>query len=71
MPQKDIYALPNVTTPGRPVIFNAEICNGCNHCVEVCQIDVLRCLGEILHFHSQHLGQDMALAAGQLAELVL
>jgi NAD-dependent dihydropyrimidine dehydrogenase PreA subunit len=40
MAQKKINALPNITTPNTPVIFNPEICNGCNQCVEVCQIDV-------------------------------
>lgn len=35
-----IYAIPNVPTPSRPVIFNAEHCEGCNICVEVCQMDV-------------------------------
>ena len=23
-----------------PVNFNAEICNGCNKCIEVCQVDL-------------------------------
>ncbi|MBW1767153.1 MAG: ferredoxin family protein [Deltaproteobacteria bacterium] len=41
MTQKKVYALPNVSTPNRPVIFNAKECNGCNICVEVCQMDVL------------------------------
>jgi NAD-dependent dihydropyrimidine dehydrogenase PreA subunit len=31
-------------TPGDktffPVVFNSDICNGCNRCVEVCQVDV-------------------------------
>ena len=40
MAQDKIYAIPNVPTPNTPVIFNPDICNGCNHCVEVCQIDV-------------------------------
>ena len=40
MPQKKIYALPNIVTPNQPVIFNPEVCNGCNHCLEVCQVDV-------------------------------
>lgn len=39
--QKDkVYILPNVATPNRPVIRNPEICNGCNTCVDVCQVDV-------------------------------
>jgi NAD-dependent dihydropyrimidine dehydrogenase PreA subunit len=40
MPQKKIYAAPNVTTPHHPVIFDPEICIYCNTCVEVCQMDV-------------------------------
>jgi NAD-dependent dihydropyrimidine dehydrogenase PreA subunit len=35
-----VYILPNVATPNRPVIRNPEICNGCNTCVNICQIDV-------------------------------
>ena len=35
-----VYVLPNVATPNRPVIRNPEICNGCNTCVDVCQVDV-------------------------------
>jgi NAD-dependent dihydropyrimidine dehydrogenase PreA subunit len=35
-----VYAVPNVATPGRPAIFNPEICNGCNTCVEHCPMDV-------------------------------
>ncbi len=37
---KKVYLIPNITTPNRPVIRNPEICNGCNTCVEVCQVDV-------------------------------
>jgi NAD-dependent dihydropyrimidine dehydrogenase PreA subunit len=40
MAKGKVFALPNVITPNRPVIFNAEVCNGCNRCVEVCPIDV-------------------------------
>jgi NAD-dependent dihydropyrimidine dehydrogenase PreA subunit len=40
MAQKKIYAIPNIPTPNRPVIFNEERCNGCNRCIEVCQMDV-------------------------------
>jgi NAD-dependent dihydropyrimidine dehydrogenase PreA subunit len=35
-----VYIVPNVATPNRPVIRNPEICNGCNTCVNICQIDV-------------------------------
>ena len=41
MAVKKIYALPNWCTPSMPVIFDPDICNGCNQCVEVCQVDVL------------------------------
>jgi NAD-dependent dihydropyrimidine dehydrogenase PreA subunit len=40
MTQEKAYAVPNVPTPNAPVIFNPEICNGCNHCIEICPIDV-------------------------------
>jgi len=35
-----VYILPNVATPNRPVIRDPEICNGCNTCVDICQVDV-------------------------------
>ncbi|MFW9970930.1 MAG: ferredoxin family protein [Candidatus Odinarchaeota archaeon] len=36
---KKAYAIPE---PGisDPVTFNSEICNGCNRCMEVCQVDI-------------------------------
>ena len=40
MEKEKVFALPNVITPGKPVIFNPEKCTGCNRCVEVCPIDV-------------------------------
>jgi NAD-dependent dihydropyrimidine dehydrogenase PreA subunit len=40
MVQDKVYITPNVPTPGRPVIFNPDICTGCNECVEACQVDV-------------------------------
>jgi len=40
MAQGKVFALPNIQTPGKPVIFDPLKCNGCNHCVEVCQVDV-------------------------------
>jgi NAD-dependent dihydropyrimidine dehydrogenase PreA subunit len=36
----EIYAVPNLTTPNKPVVFNADVCSGCNRCVEVCVSDV-------------------------------
>jgi len=38
--KEKVYVLPNMATPNRPVIRNPEICNGCNTCVDVCQVDV-------------------------------
>jgi IS30 family transposase len=35
-----VYATPNPPTPGRPVIFNPDICDGCNTCVMVCVEDI-------------------------------
>lgn len=40
MAQEKVYAVPNVPAPNSPVIFDSDICNGCNQCVEVCEIDV-------------------------------
>jgi len=40
MADEKVVALPNVQTPNNPALFNPDICNGCNHCVEVCQVDV-------------------------------
>jgi NAD-dependent dihydropyrimidine dehydrogenase PreA subunit len=41
MPKQKVYAFPNWCTPSTPVLFNADICNGCNLCVDVCQVDIL------------------------------
>ena len=38
--KEKVYIIPNVATPNRPVIRNAKICNGCNTCVNICQVDV-------------------------------
>ena len=40
MPSKEVYALPNIISPSSPVIFDPVACNGCNQCVQVCQVDV-------------------------------
>jgi NAD-dependent dihydropyrimidine dehydrogenase PreA subunit len=37
---KKTCATGNAITPNKPVIFNADICNGCNSCVNICQVDV-------------------------------
>lgn len=36
----EVYATPNATTPGQPVVFDAAVCTGCNICVHVCLEDV-------------------------------
>ena len=41
MAERKVYAFPNRCTPSIPVIFDPEICNGCNMCVDVCQVDLL------------------------------
>jgi NAD-dependent dihydropyrimidine dehydrogenase PreA subunit len=37
--KKQPAAMPNIMTPNKPVTFT-EKCNGCNTCVETCQVDV-------------------------------
>jgi len=34
------YAVPNRPGPGRPVLFDPDICNGCNRCVDICPMEV-------------------------------
>ena len=40
MSKEKVYATPNLVAPHRPVIFNPDICDGCNRCVEACPMDV-------------------------------
>lgn len=40
MSEEKVYAVPNRPTPARPVLFNEELCAGCNRCVEICQMDI-------------------------------
>ena len=40
MPEK-VYVTPNLVTPNKPVVFNADACIHCNRCVEACPNDVL------------------------------
>jgi NAD-dependent dihydropyrimidine dehydrogenase PreA subunit len=32
---------PNPLMPGRSILIDSELCNGCNQCVDVCRTDVL------------------------------
>ena len=41
MTQEKVYMQPNRITPVNPVVFNEDVCNGCNRCVNVCMMDVL------------------------------
>ena len=41
MKQEKVYTWPNWHTPSLTVTFDEDICNGCNECVEACQVDVL------------------------------
>jgi NAD-dependent dihydropyrimidine dehydrogenase PreA subunit len=41
MAKDKTYMMPNLITPNKPVVFNEDICIGCNRCVEVCIMDVL------------------------------
>jgi NAD-dependent dihydropyrimidine dehydrogenase PreA subunit len=36
-----VYIVPNPPTPNRVLAFDAQFCNGCNLCVDVCPDDVL------------------------------
>lgn len=36
----EAYAIPNLPGPGRPVILNPDICDGCNLCVNICIMDI-------------------------------
>ncbi len=35
------YLVPNPVTPCKVIVFNEELCTGCNMCVEVCRTDVM------------------------------
>ena len=36
-----VYMVPNPPTPNRAAKFNAEICSGCQMCIEACPNDVM------------------------------
>ena len=39
--QDDIRMFPNIVTPNNPVVFDENVCSGCNNCVEMCVMDIL------------------------------
>lgn len=41
MDKNTLYATPNPPGPPRPVIFDPDVCLGCNSCIEICQMDVM------------------------------
>jgi NAD-dependent dihydropyrimidine dehydrogenase PreA subunit len=42
MNPEDIRIFPNIITPANPVIFDENVCNGCNACVEHCVMDIFQ-----------------------------
>jgi NAD-dependent dihydropyrimidine dehydrogenase PreA subunit len=38
---KKVYMIPNPFVPGRVVVIDPDLCNGCNACVEVCAPQVI------------------------------
>ncbi len=41
MKKEDMKVFPNRVTPNNPIIFNEDVCNGCNTCVELCVMDIM------------------------------
>lgn len=39
--ESKVYMVPNPPTPNAPVVFEPELCGGCNACSEVCPTGVL------------------------------
>ncbi len=37
----DVKMFPNVITPADPLVFDQDICTGCNQCVEYCVMDIM------------------------------
>lgn len=40
MMKKKAFAVPE-SAASNPLTFDPDICNGCNKCIEVCQVDIL------------------------------
>jgi NAD-dependent dihydropyrimidine dehydrogenase PreA subunit len=41
MSQDNVKIYPNIITPSNPIMFDANVCKGCNVCVEICVMDIL------------------------------
>ncbi|MBW1800924.1 MAG: ferredoxin family protein [Deltaproteobacteria bacterium] len=41
MSEKNVYMMPNLITPNKPIVIDEKVCNGCNRCVKNCMMDVL------------------------------
>ena len=37
----EAYAAPNPAIPTHPIVFNEEVCTGCNQCLETCRSDTM------------------------------
>jgi Ferredoxin len=35
------YLVPNPVTPNAAIVFDPEVCDGCNKCIDFCRTDVL------------------------------
>jgi NAD-dependent dihydropyrimidine dehydrogenase PreA subunit len=40
MSEENVRMFPNLVTPNNPVIFDENVCIGCNHCVDLCVMDI-------------------------------
>ena len=40
MSDSKTYAVPNAVTPSNCISFDEAVCNGCNRCIQQCQMDV-------------------------------
>ena len=41
MAEKEYTLYPNPITPNSAILFDEELCNGCNRCIDFCRTDVL------------------------------
>jgi NAD-dependent dihydropyrimidine dehydrogenase PreA subunit len=38
--REDAVMVPNPVTPGSPILFDENVCTGCNNCLEMCVMDI-------------------------------